>query len=351
MKSLRRTGFTGDIVFAVSILDIGGRGVKEFLTASEHVVTYVLELSCFNAENEVSTSAKGGMRVCQLHHLYADAQGIPQNDPRDARTIATTRYELYWLWSHAWIMLIDARDSYFQTNPFDTVPRDTDPNKKSGVLHFFGVSFGPPVRCVCNGFGSSNSPDNPPMLALVDFTLVQENANATRIGQSVQNRKWLTRAYGDAVAAALENKPTICSGSTMGEQVAMETYLRSMVCESDETGTKLMGADQGFHNFLYYSKKLGNAESIRGITVFDQGRGAINNLGAMRKAPLESWGNGKILEFNSDTDMTVLNWDGSISPVVHQFDRHPILSKYMYKYQTGLFRAAFWAELKGPKKG
>ncbi|KAI2499551.1 hypothetical protein MHU86_14912 [Fragilaria crotonensis] len=143
VKSLRRTGFTGDIVFAVSILDISGRGVKEFLTTSEHVVTYVLELSCFNAENEVSTSAKGGMRVCQLHHLYADAHGNPQNDPRDARTIATTRYELYWLWSlhykpHTWIMLIDARDSYFQTNPFDAVPRDTDPNKKSGVLHFSG---------------------------------------------------------------------------------------------------------------------------------------------------------------------------------------------------------------------
>jgi hypothetical protein len=167
----------------------------------------------------------------------------------------------------------------------------------------------------------------------------------------VQNRKWLTRAYGDVVAAALENKPTICSGSTMGEQVAIETYLRSMVCESDETGTKLMGADQGFHNFLYYSKKLGNAESIRGITVFDQGRGAINNLGAMRKAPLESWGNGKILDFHSDTNMAVLNWDGLISPVVHQFDRHPILSKYVYKYQTGLFRAAFWAELNGQKKG
>ena len=145
VESLRRTGFTGDIVFAVSILDVSGKGVKEFLTTAEHVVTYVLELNCFNAENEVSTSAKGGMRVCQLHHLYADAQGNPQNDPREARTIATTRYELYWLWSlhykpHTWIMLIDARDSYFQTNPFDTVPRDTDPNKKSGVLHFFGVS-------------------------------------------------------------------------------------------------------------------------------------------------------------------------------------------------------------------
>ena len=146
VKSLRRTGFTGDIVLAVSVLDIAANGVKEFFTTTQHVVTYVIQLSCFNAENEATTSAKGGMRVCQLHHLYADAQGVPQKDPREPRTIATTRYELYWLWSlhykpHVWIMLIDARDSYFQKNPFETVPRDTDPNKKNGILHFFGVSF------------------------------------------------------------------------------------------------------------------------------------------------------------------------------------------------------------------
>ena len=146
VKSLRRTGFIGDIVFAVSILDIRGKGVKEFFTTAEHVVTYVIQLSCFNAENEATTSAKGGMRVCQLHHLYADAQGKPCQDPREPRTIATTRYELYWLWSlhykpNVWIMLIDARDSYFQKNPFDTVPRDEDSDKTSGLLHFFGVSL------------------------------------------------------------------------------------------------------------------------------------------------------------------------------------------------------------------
>ena len=90
------------------------------------------------------------------------------------------------------------------------------------------------------------------------------------------------------MVTALEDKPTICSGSTMGEQVAIETYLRAMVNESDETGTKLMGADQGFHNYLYYSNKLANANSIKSITVFDQGFAIINNLGAMRTKELVS---------------------------------------------------------------
>jgi hypothetical protein len=169
----------------------------------------------------------------------------------------------------------------------------------------------------------------------------QENANATRIGQSLKNRKWLSTAYGDAVADALQDKPTICSGSTMGEQVAIETYLRAMVSESDETGTKLMGADQGFHNYLYYANKLANAKAIHSISVFDQGRGIINNLGAMRTAPLESWGNGKILDFRSEVNMTVLNWDGSISPIIHQFDRHKVLSKFVYKHETERFRVIY----------
>ena len=123
----------------------------------------------------------------------------------------------------------------------------------------------------------------------------------------------------------------------MGEQIALETYLRALVSESDETGTKLMGADQGFHNYLYYSNKLANAETIRSIIVFDQGRGAINNLGAMRTRPLEAWGNGNILKNVNSHNITVLNWDGTPSPVVHQFDRHKVLSTYVYDYLSSQF--------------
>lgn len=72
----------------------------------------------------------------------------------------------------------------------------------------------------------------------------------------------------------------------MGEQIALETYLRAMVSESDETQVKLMGADQGFHNYLHYSNKLANAETIGNVTVFGQGLGTMNNLGAMRTKPL-----------------------------------------------------------------
>jgi hypothetical protein len=172
---------------------------------------------------------------------------------------------------------------------------------------------------------------------------------ATRIGKSKKNRKWLTHAYGAAVAAALRDKPTICSGSTMGEQVAVESYLRAMVSESDETGTKLMGADQGFHNYLYYSNKLAHAETIHSILVQDQGSAIINNLGALRTKELGKWGNGKLIEEsqkNGRDNIRVLNWNGEPSPVVHQFDRHQLLSLYWYKAKTLEYRAKWENETK-----
>lgn len=101
----------------------------------------------------------------------------------------------------------------------------------------------------------------------------------------------------------------------MGEQIALEAYLRAMCNEWDETHIAMKGADQGFHNYLYYSGKLANCKQIRAIEVFDQGRGIINNLGALRDLKLRDIG-----AYNP-SDGLVYNWDKTVSPVVHQWDR------------------------------
>ena len=245
--SLRKTGFQGDIVLAVSPLDMAEHPgsssssdkeshrqqmLHEFFASDPHDIIYVVPFVCYNAEGMTTDSAKGGMRVCHCHVLYqtrnvtegndilhieySAGEWKPLADVRESRPVATTRYELYWIWSiqyqpHTWQMLVDARDTYFQTDPFAAVPREPIDNKptskqrQDGVLFFFG-----------------------------------ENADATRIGKSDKNRKWLTNAYGTRVIQAMQDKPTICSGATMGEQIALETYLRAMVNEFDETEIKLM---------------------------------------------------------------------------------------------------------------
>jgi hypothetical protein len=115
-------------------------------------------------------------------------------------------------------MLLDARDSYFQSHPFASVPRSSSStmattDTSSGILYLFG-----------------------------------ENTEATRLGISRKNSRWIYNNYGDAIFEQLKNKPTICSGSTMGEQIAIETYLRAMVNEHDEGQIRMTGSDQGFHN-------------------------------------------------------------------------------------------------------
>ena len=118
------------------------------------------------------------------------------------------------------------------------------------------------------------------------------------------------------------DKPIICSGSTMGQQVALEPYLRAMIAQFDETKCKLKGCDQGFHNYLYYSNSLSSLEGVKEVQIFEQGTGIINNLGVLRVKPLREWG---LLDENN----TVLNWDKSVSAVAHQFDRDDELNKHL----------------------
>jgi len=321
VESLRKTGFEGDVVLSVTQGDLKKQDIYEYLSNAEGVVVYAPEHLCYNFEGEVVDSAKGGIRTCQLSHLYGTKDGTtgkvtPIADPRPPRTLATARYEIYWLiiinyQPTSWILVVDARDTYFQADPFTDVPRKTDPSGNSGLMYYFG-----------------------------------ENIEATRLGKSPQNSKWLNSAYGDYVERQLKDKPTICSGASMGEQIAMEAYARAMVAEADERQVVLMGADQGFHNSMFYSHKLRNMERIHDIVVFDQGTGIVNNMGAMRTKPLKEWGNGRAVEeLPNDGGYRVLNWDGTLSPVVHQFDRHKELSKYFIKQKGKEFEKE-WNERK-----
>ena len=292
IESLLATGYDGDIVLSVHEKDLQKADIREYLSYYSYpndqgnVVVYAPRQVCFTKEMEQTHSANGGSRKCKLHDIFAREQADGSlellDDPRSPRTVQNIRYETYWVMASAynpnsWILLVDSRDTVFQDNPFTHLPRNSDPSGQSDLLYFFG-----------------------------------ESSEASRIGQSVKfNFRWIRAAYGDEIAHFLEQKPIICSGATMGEKIALETYLRAMVAEADETGTVLMGSDQGFHNRLYYSNKLKNADRIHSIVLFDQGAGIVNNLAALRTKNLDEWGNGKLVEVHG-TEYQVKNWDGSI---------------------------------------
>ena len=359
LQTLTETGFTGDVVLAIADDTVLLPNVLDYLitygqgmTNKPNVIVYQHALDCKNNGHTNTTSTtntntgrmvmRGGVlnpfQMCQIHHVYGIRNTIniinnntttvsnntmftPVKDPRQGRVVATIRYEWYWMWSlqynpHSWIMLLDARDSYFQSNPFVDLPRhnNNDNNNNStmtdgGLLYLFG-----------------------------------ENADATRLGKSRKNMKWIRNGYGEAVLQALKDKPTICSGSTMGEQVAIETYLRAMVNEHDECNIRMAGSDQGFHNYLYYSRKLSNAATIRKIVVWEQGKGIINNLGALRTKPFKDWG------IYDPKEHKVYQWDKkTLSPVVHQWDRDGELHGWMTRVKHNQWKAE-WEEQHTNKK-
>jgi hypothetical protein len=152
VESLANSGYTGDVVISISTEEKLKPHVKEYLMSKNqsldgtglNVVAYEVEWSCFKPTGEVAAGSGEGIHHCQMNRVFGDANGNPMTDPRDPRPVATARYELYWMWSlqyeeQSWIMLIDARDVWFQLDPF----RGLESGERSGAgeLHLFGVRF------------------------------------------------------------------------------------------------------------------------------------------------------------------------------------------------------------------
>ena len=146
-ESLLVSGFKGDVVISISTQDKLKPGVKEYLTSSKgplNIVGYEVEWTCYNQSGRLATGANEGVNHCQMNNVFGDVNFNYVTDPRDPRPVATARYELYWIWSlryevSSWIMLIDARDSWFQLDPFRGL-EDRDIGSDGGELHLFGVS-------------------------------------------------------------------------------------------------------------------------------------------------------------------------------------------------------------------
>lgn len=80
--------------------------------------------------------------------------------------------------------------------------------------------------------------------------------------------------------------------------------------------------DQGIHNWLLHSGILHRMMNDK-ITVYEQGEGPVNTLGGL-------FGQNKIIKLDMvgvgifkkvGKKITIQNWNGQPSPVVHQYDR------------------------------
>lgn len=272
--SLRKSGFEGDIVLAVSPEKKMKPGVKQYIQKT-NVIAYGFEVDCIGKDN------------CKLLDEFL---GYP--DPRPHRTFANIRYALYEYWlrhysEKSYILILDFRDTFFQLNPFE----------KMGPIETRVPKY--------------------------DLRLYAENHKVKTIGKCVYNSLWIGRCFGKPALAALKEEAVICSGSTLGSFQAIDFYIRTMLKSMDTVKCWLKGieSDQGYQNYLYYNgyfnTPLGNA------TLFHQGYDVVNTIGAMNgfrvpkhlKGPLDTFW--KI----RDKEGYILNYDGTRSACVHQWDR------------------------------
>jgi len=270
-------GYNDDIVLAVSPEEKMKPGIKEYVK-SANIVAYGFDVDCAGTDN------------CKLKD---DFLGYP--DPRPHRTFANIRYALYEYWlkhydENSFILILDFRDTFFQGNPFQA-------------------------------FGSYESRDKSnPQYVLQVFA---ENHKVKTIGNCVFNSMWVGKCFGKPALEAVKEKAVICSGSTLGSFLAVSYYVRTMLASMDTVKCWLKGieSDQGYQSHLFYS---GQFNTVMGnATVFQQGYGPVNTIGALNgfrvpkemKGPLDThW---KI----RDKEGYVLNYDGTKSACVHQWDR------------------------------
>ena len=252
LQTLESTGYSGDVVLSITSDhdDELINYLKSFKSKSSpvNVVFYSVVWDCTSKKNgeDLGSSTNGGVSDCLLNGLYKNTvTGKNYNDLRKARPVATARYELYYVWCKKYspnskIMLIDFRDTYFELNPFSS-------NEVGGLLQN-------------------------------EMMLFAEHNPSVTIRTSVFNKKWVHDCYSSAHLNSYGDNSVLCSGSTIGGQPAIYKYLTAMVFQFDATGCLMKGADQGFHNYIYYSNTL------RGLgineRVFKQGEGIINNLAA-----------------------------------------------------------------------
>ena len=210
---------------------------------------------------------------------YPSVRFVPV-EPHAEMPLSLWRFHLYISWSYFaaaeddWILTSDLRDTVFQSDPFAT------------------------------RFKQTLSPVN----------LFEEDRRMT-IATCPYNTNWIRNCWGTVGVAEIGKNSIICSANTMGRPAALRDFWNgvlktAMAVQSPSCFSS--GIDQGILNYYYYH----DGGNVSNTHVWRRGLGPVNTVGYIES---------NNLPVNSDG--LVVNDDGILSPVVHQYDRFPVLIK------------------------
>lgn len=165
------------------------------------------------------------------------------------------------------ILLVDIRDVIFQSNPF-------------------------------NGFVNG-------------LYVGMENSNYKIIDEKY-NSSWILDAYGKKFLDKIGKQQISCSGVTIGDVESIKNYIDLMIDEFLNIPFRKMSNriyDQAMHNKLIFDEKIKN------IYLCQPFESLIATLGLFNIDQIPLDGN------------SIINKDGSVVAIVHQYDRHKKLEK------------------------
>jgi hypothetical protein len=169
--------------------------------------------------------------------------------------------------SYERVLLTDVRDVLFQSDPFAALP--------------------------VSGLAVSLEPDR--------YTIATEP----------WNERMVRLLYGDLVLAEIGHRPVSCSGVTYGDRASMLRYLELMTTEIRalrSTDARRGWFDQALHNRVLWSEWGTEWTPLATLS------SAVATLGAVPED-----------EVPTDRGGAVVNRDGSLVAVLHQYDRLPTL--------------------------
>ncbi|WP_104490079.1 hypothetical protein [Acinetobacter indicus] len=139
------------------------------------------------------------------------------------------------------------------------------------------------------------------------------------IGHDDFHIKWISDVYGKKYLQSIGAKKICCAGVTLGDHTSVMSYLEEMITEFMSLPYYKMvrsNYDQGIHNKLLYSGNFKN------INCCDPLKSIISTVGLVPRNEI-------ILNENNQ----VLDVDGSVSTIIHQYDRHRDIEKiFIEKY-------------------
>jgi hypothetical protein len=232
--------------------------------------------------------------LCSIDKQSPSASRIFCGSAEERVPATAFRYFFYEKWAGMYnasvshILIADFRDVFFQGNPFTYRLSDWFPSYQLAVFQEF----------------------YPNMV----------------INRCLFNRRVMEECFGEEALRNLGARVIISSGAMLGTRDAillfshhMTRLLQEAPGRAVETRCLSGGIDHSFLNWLVYGRKLLPYVRVR---VFAHGEGAMNSLGGLRPDTVHANLTGNLMDFWHvlDDQGFVRNWNGDVSPIVHQAD-------------------------------